>query len=147
MRRRRAGVTARRRCHAEDGGFQGSLRALGRLPYSFSVQFGRSLRSMFSALRFPTGCLLRPSGAMWRSCLRLPNRGRRLLNRSPGGPTASVGPKPNTRSPSRDYAPPAGEGGQGTPHLARGGAGLSWAEGFGNAGWGTRGSGSSGYAV
>uniref|UniRef100_A0A671EBI1 ATP synthase mitochondrial F1 complex assembly factor 2 n=1 Tax=Rhinolophus ferrumequinum TaxID=59479 RepID=A0A671EBI1_RHIFE len=44
---------------------------------------------------------------MWRSCPRLRNWGRRLLNWSPGGPTTSVGPGPNTLSPSRDYAPPA----------------------------------------
>ncbi|XP_019512238.1 PREDICTED: ATP synthase mitochondrial F1 complex assembly factor 2 isoform X2 [Hipposideros armiger] len=45
---------------------------------------------------------------MWRSCPRLRNWGRRALNWSPGGPTTSMGPGPNTLSPSRDYAPPAG---------------------------------------
>lgn len=69
--------------------------------------------ALFPAPSFPIRCAPRPSGAMWRSCPRLRNWGRRLLNWSPGGPATSVGPGPNTLSPSRDYAPPAGEAGQG----------------------------------
>lgn len=76
---------------------------------------------------------------MWRSCPRLRNWGRRVLNWSPGGPMTSMGQGPNTLSPFRDYSPPAGEGGQGTPTLAKGRARLRWAEGFGHSGWGNRG--------
>ncbi|XP_008564449.1 PREDICTED: ATP synthase mitochondrial F1 complex assembly factor 2 isoform X2 [Galeopterus variegatus] len=46
---------------------------------------------------------------MWRSCLRLRDGGRRLLNRAPGGRTASVGPGLSPQSPARAYAPPTGE--------------------------------------
>uniref|UniRef100_A0A2K6FL19 ATP synthase mitochondrial F1 complex assembly factor 2 n=1 Tax=Propithecus coquereli TaxID=379532 RepID=A0A2K6FL19_PROCO len=43
---------------------------------------------------------------MWRSCLRLRDPGRRLLNRPAGGPIASVGPGPTHPAPARAYAPP-----------------------------------------
>ncbi|XP_062967046.1 ATP synthase mitochondrial F1 complex assembly factor 2 isoform X2 [Cynocephalus volans] len=43
---------------------------------------------------------------MWRSCLRLRDGGRRLLDRAPGGRTASVGPGLSPQSPARAYAPP-----------------------------------------
>ncbi|XP_019672831.1 ATP synthase mitochondrial F1 complex assembly factor 2 isoform X1 [Felis catus] len=43
---------------------------------------------------------------MWRSCLRLRDAGRRLLNQPRGALTASVGPEPNPLSPARAYAPP-----------------------------------------
>uniref|UniRef100_A0A9L0RJL8 ATP synthase mitochondrial F1 complex assembly factor 2 n=1 Tax=Equus caballus TaxID=9796 RepID=A0A9L0RJL8_HORSE len=42
---------------------------------------------------------------MWRSCLRLWDEGRRLLNRPRGGLIASVGPGPNPRLQARAYAP------------------------------------------
>ena len=50
---------------------------------------------------------------MWRSCLRLRDGGRRLLNRPRSGLTASKGLEPKPPSPIRAYVPPAGEGGQG----------------------------------
>nr|XP_045232192.1 ATP synthase mitochondrial F1 complex assembly factor 2 isoform X3 [Macaca fascicularis] len=43
---------------------------------------------------------------MWRSCLRLRDGGRRLLNRPAGGPCASMSPGPTIPSPARAYAPP-----------------------------------------
>ncbi|XP_042770919.1 ATP synthase mitochondrial F1 complex assembly factor 2 isoform X2 [Panthera leo] len=43
---------------------------------------------------------------MWRSCLRLRDAGRRLLNQPRGALTASVRPGPNPLSPARAYAPP-----------------------------------------
>ncbi|XP_017522196.1 ATP synthase mitochondrial F1 complex assembly factor 2 isoform X2 [Manis javanica] len=43
---------------------------------------------------------------MWRSCLRLLNGGRRLLNRPRGGLSASVGPRSNPQPPARAYVPP-----------------------------------------
>uniref|UniRef100_A0A9L0TDU8 ATP synthase mitochondrial F1 complex assembly factor 2 n=1 Tax=Equus caballus TaxID=9796 RepID=A0A9L0TDU8_HORSE len=45
---------------------------------------------------------------MWRSCLRLWDEGRRLLNRPRGGLIASVGPGPNPRLQARAYAPLTG---------------------------------------
>ncbi|KAG8521854.1 ATP synthase mitochondrial F1 complex assembly factor 2, partial [Galemys pyrenaicus] len=67
---------------------------------------------------------------MWRNCLRLRNRGRRLLNRSPGGPTVLVGLGPSPQPPTRAYAPPTGEGGQARYLLTKGRAGQRWTEGF-----------------
>uniref|UniRef100_A0A2K5QTC2 ATP synthase mitochondrial F1 complex assembly factor 2 n=1 Tax=Cebus imitator TaxID=2715852 RepID=A0A2K5QTC2_CEBIM len=46
---------------------------------------------------------------MWRSCHRLRDGGRRLLNRPAGGPSASKSPGPTIPSPARAYAPPTGE--------------------------------------
>uniref|UniRef100_A0A8C5XDU8 ATP synthase mitochondrial F1 complex assembly factor 2 n=1 Tax=Microcebus murinus TaxID=30608 RepID=A0A8C5XDU8_MICMU len=43
---------------------------------------------------------------MWRSCLRLRDPGRRLLNGPAGGPIASVGPRPTHPALARAYAPP-----------------------------------------
>nr|XP_031541810.1 ATP synthase mitochondrial F1 complex assembly factor 2 isoform X2 [Vicugna pacos] len=45
---------------------------------------------------------------MWRSCLRLRDAGRRLLNRPRGSFTASEGSGPSPSTPARAYAPPAG---------------------------------------
>uniref|UniRef100_A0A9L0SD04 ATP synthase mitochondrial F1 complex assembly factor 2 n=1 Tax=Equus caballus TaxID=9796 RepID=A0A9L0SD04_HORSE len=50
---------------------------------------------------------------MWRSCLRLWDEGRRLLNRPRGGLIASVGPGPNPRLQARAYAPLTGPGTEG----------------------------------
>uniref|UniRef100_A0A8C3VRY4 ATP synthase mitochondrial F1 complex assembly factor 2 n=1 Tax=Catagonus wagneri TaxID=51154 RepID=A0A8C3VRY4_9CETA len=44
---------------------------------------------------------------MWRSCLRLRDGGRRLLNRPRGGLIASEGLWPSPPAPARAYAPPA----------------------------------------
>ncbi|KAF6092406.1 ATP synthase mitochondrial F1 complex assembly factor 2 [Phyllostomus discolor] len=54
-----------------------------------------------------TGCPPRPSDAMWRRCLCLRDRWRRLLNQPSGGPTAIVRTGANIPSLSRAYAPPA----------------------------------------
>nr|XP_054111649.1 ATP synthase mitochondrial F1 complex assembly factor 2 isoform X3 [Callithrix jacchus] len=43
---------------------------------------------------------------MWRSCHRLRDGGRRLLNRPAGGPSASKSPGLTIPSPARAYAPP-----------------------------------------
>ncbi|KAF6092413.1 ATP synthase mitochondrial F1 complex assembly factor 2 [Phyllostomus discolor] len=45
---------------------------------------------------------------MWRRCLCLRDRWRRLLNQPSGGPTAIVRTGANIPSLSRAYAPPAG---------------------------------------
>lgn len=71
----------------------------------------RSLRPVCPALRSCAVVLPGPR-AMWRTCLRLRDGGRRLLNRPRGGLIASEGRGPSPPTPARAYAPPAGEGGQ-----------------------------------
>uniref|UniRef100_A0A9L0S476 ATP synthase mitochondrial F1 complex assembly factor 2 n=1 Tax=Equus caballus TaxID=9796 RepID=A0A9L0S476_HORSE len=73
-----------------------------RFPYSPSVRLGDPFTLCFLLSGFAPVIL---PGAMWRSCLRLWDEGRRLLNRPRGGLIASVGPGPNPRLQARAYAP------------------------------------------
>uniref|UniRef100_A0A9L0JPP2 ATP synthase mitochondrial F1 complex assembly factor 2 n=1 Tax=Equus asinus TaxID=9793 RepID=A0A9L0JPP2_EQUAS len=76
-----------------------------RFPYSPSVRLGDPFTLCFPLSGFAPVVL---PGAMWRSCLRLWDEGRRLLNRPRGGLIASVGPGPNPRLQARAYAPLTG---------------------------------------
>nr|XP_008506382.1 PREDICTED: ATP synthase mitochondrial F1 complex assembly factor 2 isoform X2 [Equus przewalskii] len=81
-----------------------------RFPYSPSVRLGDPFTLCFLLSGFAPVVL---PGAMWRSCLRLWDEGRRLLNRPRGGLIASVGPGPNPRLQARAYAPLTGPGTEG----------------------------------